>query len=186
MLIDYMPVSKSDGNQTLALQRDALWAADVPQTAIYEDLTSWRKEHRPGLHAYLKALRDGDTLLVWKLERLGRDLKHLILLIDELRQRKIGFTVLTGHGAQINTTTSNGRMIFGIFATLAEYERDLIAERTRAGLRASRAPGRPGGRLLRQSQSAQWHIVHDHSQSISGEVPSRPAAHDASKRGCAL
>lgn len=142
MLIGYVRVSKSDGSQTLTPQRDALLAANVPETAIYEDLASGRKDHRPGLEACLKALRSGDTLLVWKLDRLGRDLKHLILLIDELRQRKIGFKVLTGHGAQIDTTTSNGRMIFGIFATLAEYERELIAERTQAG----RARGRLGGR----------------------------------------
>lgn len=141
MLVGYIRVSKSDGSQTLALQRDALLAAGVPEATIYEDLASGRKDHRPGLEACRKALRDGDTLLVWKLDRLGRDLKHLILLVDELRKRKISFKVLTGHGAQIDTTTSNGRMIFGIFATLAEYERDLIVERTQAGLRAARAVG---------------------------------------------
>jgi DNA invertase Pin-like site-specific DNA recombinase len=85
MLVGYMRVSKSDGSQTLALQCDALLAAGVPEAAIYEDLASGRKDRRPGLEACLKALRGDDTLLVWKLDRLGRDLKHLIRLIDELR-----------------------------------------------------------------------------------------------------
>ena len=74
--------------------------------------------------------------MVWKLDRLGRDLKHLVTIIDDLRRREIGFKVLAGHGAQIDTTTSNGRMVFGLFATLAEYERELIVERTHAGLKS--------------------------------------------------
>lgn len=90
-----MRVSKSDGSQTLAPQRDALIEAGVDAALLYEDLASGRKDHRPGLDACLKALRAGDTLVVWKLDRLGRDLKHLVTLVDELRNRDIGFKVLT-------------------------------------------------------------------------------------------
>ena len=91
-------------------------------------------------------MQPGNTLVVWKLDRLGRDLKHLVNLVDDLRKRDIGFKVLTGQGAQIDTTTPNGRLIFGMFAALAEFERELIVERTRAGLAAARARGRKGGR----------------------------------------
>jgi DNA invertase Pin-like site-specific DNA recombinase len=146
MLIGYMRVSKSDGSQTLNLQLDALIAAGVLEDRIYQDMVSGKKEERPGLQNCLKALQPGNTLVVWKLDRLGRDLKHLVTIVDELRQRDIGFKVLTGHGAQIDTTTSNGRLVFGLFATLAEYERELIVERTHAGLIAARARGRMGGR----------------------------------------
>lgn len=146
MLIGYMRVSKNDGSQTLDLQRDALIAAGVKEERIYQDAVSGKKESRPGLQACLKALQPGNTLAVWKLDRLGRDLKHLITIIDDLRKREIGFKVLTGHGAQIDTTTPNGRLVFGLFAALAEYERELIIERTHAGLKAARARGRLGGR----------------------------------------
>ena len=146
MLIGYMRVSKSDGSQATDLQRDALIEAGVDADHIYEDLASGRKDHRPGLDAGLKALRAGDALVVWKLDRLGRDLKHLVTLVDALRKRQVGFKVLTGQGAQIDTTTPNGKLVFGIFAALAEYERELIVERTNAGLRAARARGRLGGR----------------------------------------
>jgi DNA invertase Pin-like site-specific DNA recombinase len=112
----------------------------------FQDMVSGKNEARPGLQACLKALQPGNTLIVWKLDRLGRDLKHLITIVDELRQRSIGFKVLTGHGAQIDTTTPNGRLVFGLFAALAEYERELIIERTHAGLKAARARGRMGGR----------------------------------------
>src|SRR5690606_15530462 len=122
-----------DGSQNLDLQKDALLAAGVSEDRIYQDAVSGKKEARPGLQACLKALQPGNTLVVWKLDRLGRDLKHLIILIEELRQRDIGFKVLTGHGAQIDTTTANGRLVFGLFAALAEFERELIIERTRAG-----------------------------------------------------
>jgi DNA invertase Pin-like site-specific DNA recombinase len=146
MLIGYMRVSKTDGSQTLDLQRDALLAAGINEERLYQDTVSGKKEVRPGLQACLKALQPGNTLVVWKLDRLGRDLKHLITIVDELRQRNIGFRVLTGHGAQIDTTTANGRLVFGLFAALAEYERELIIERTHAGLKAARARGRTGGR----------------------------------------
>lgn len=146
MLIGYMRVSKNDGSQTLDLQKDALLAAGVHEERLYQDMVSGKRESRPGLEACLKALQPGNTLVVWKLDRLGRDLKHLVTIIDDLRKLNIGFKVLTGHGAQIDTTTSNGRLVFGMFASLAEYERELIIERTHAGLKAARARGRMGGR----------------------------------------
>ncbi len=118
----------------------------VDPNRIYEDLASGCKDDRPGLNACLKALQPGNTLVVWKLDRLGRDLKHLVTTVDNLRARNIGLKVLAGAGAHIDTTTSNGRLFFGIFAALAEFERELIAERTHAGLVAARARGRLGGR----------------------------------------
>jgi DNA invertase Pin-like site-specific DNA recombinase len=146
MLIGYARVSKADGSQVLDLQRDALAAAGVLPERVYEDLASGRRDDRPGLAACLKALQPGNTLVLWKLDRLGRDLKHLVNTIDWLRERGIGLRVLAGAGAQIDTATANGRLFFGIFAALAEFERELIAERTRAGLAAARARGRQGGR----------------------------------------
>jgi DNA invertase Pin-like site-specific DNA recombinase len=146
MLIGYMRVSKSDGTQTLGLQRDALLAAGVTPERLYEDRASGRKDDRPGLATCLQALQPGDTLVVWKLDRLGRNLKHLVGVVEELQQRQVGFKVLTAAGVQIDTTTANGRLVFGIFAALAEFEAELIRERTRAGLAAARARGRRGGR----------------------------------------
>lgn len=146
MKIGYARVSKADGSQNLDLQRDALQKAGVPMERIYEDMTSGKKGNRPGLEACLKALRQGDILLVWKLDRLGRDLKHLVSVVQELAEKSIGFKVLTGRGADIDTTSASGKLIFGIFAALAEFERELIRERTMAGLEAARARGRKGGR----------------------------------------
>jgi DNA invertase Pin-like site-specific DNA recombinase len=154
MLIGYMRVSKSDGSQTLAPQRDALLAAGVDPARIYEDLASGRRDDRPGLAACLKALQPSNTLVLWKLDRLGRDLKHLVTTVDELRRREVGLKVLAGAGAQIDTLTANGRLFFGIFAALAEFERELIAERTRAGLAAARARGRLGGRPRKVDRGA--------------------------------
>lgn len=146
MQLGYMRVSKSDGTQTLDLQRDALNAAGIPAARLYHDLASGRHDARPGLSACLKALQPGNTLVIWKLDRLGRNLNHLVATIDDLRQRDVGLKVLTGAGATIDTTTANGRLFFGVFAAFAEFERELIAERTRAGLAAARARGRKGGR----------------------------------------
>jgi DNA invertase Pin-like site-specific DNA recombinase len=146
MLIGYVRVSKSDGSQSLDLQRDALILAGVNDERIYKDLSSGRKDDRPGLRECLKALQPGNTLVVWKLDRLGRDMKHLINTVQDLGNQDIGLKVLAGAGAQIDTTTANGRLIFGIFAALAEFESELIKERTKAGLAAARARGRMGGR----------------------------------------
>ena len=139
MLIGYVRVSKSDGTQTLEPQRDAMLAAGVDPTRIYEDLASGRHDARPGLIACLKAIQPGNTLVLWKLDRLGRDLRHLVNTVEDLRGRGVGLKVLTGAGAQIDTTTANGRLAFGIFAAFAEFERELIAERTMAGLAAARS-----------------------------------------------
>lgn len=146
MLIGYSRISKADGSQSLDLQRDALAVAGIQPDRIYEDQASGAREDRPGLEACLRALREGDVLVVWKLDRLGRTLTHLVNTVRGLSDRGVGLRVLTGQGAEIDTTTSAGRMIFGIFATLAEFERDLIRERTMAGLEAARARGRKGGR----------------------------------------
>lgn len=146
MLIGYMRVSKVDGSQSLDLQRDSLVQAGVDPNNIYEDLASGKRDDRPGFASCLKALRRGDTLVVWKLDRLGRDLRNLVNTVHDLTARDIGVKVLTGHGASIDTTMPAGKMVFGIFAALAEYERELTIERTVAGLSAARARGRVGGR----------------------------------------
>ena len=145
MLLGYMRVSKADGSQVLDLQRDALLAAGIADGHLYEDLASGRRDDRPGLLACVKALRKGDALVVWKLDRLGRDLRHLVNLVHDLTVRGVGLKVLTGEGAAIDTTTAAGKLVFGIFAALAEFERALITERTRAGIAAARARGRNGG-----------------------------------------
>jgi DNA invertase Pin-like site-specific DNA recombinase len=146
VLVGYMRVSKADGSQTTDLQRDALMAAGLDADSLYEDRASGKKDDRPQLAACLKALRHEDTLVVWKLDRLGRDLRHLVNIVHGLTERGIGLKVLTGQGAAIDTTTASGKLVFGIFAALAEFERELISERTLAGLASARARGRNGGR----------------------------------------
>ncbi len=146
MLVGYVRVSKADGSQVTDLQRDALLAAGVDANHIYEDAASGKRDDRPGLAVCLKALREGDTLIVWKLDRLGRDLRHLVNTVDDLAKAGIGFKVLAGQGAGMDTTTPNGKLVFSVFAGLAEFERSLIVERTKAGLAAARARGRCGGR----------------------------------------
>jgi DNA invertase Pin-like site-specific DNA recombinase len=146
MLIGYARVSKADGSQVLDLQRDALIEAGVSRKRLYEDRASGKSDDRPNLEACLKALREGDVLVVWKLDRLGRDLRHLVNTVQNLADRGIGFKVLAGQGADIDTTTAGGKLIFAIFAALAEFERELIRERTQSGLAAARARGRIGGR----------------------------------------
>jgi DNA invertase Pin-like site-specific DNA recombinase len=153
MKIGYARVSKADGSQSLDLQIDALIAEEILENNIYQDEASGKKEERIGLENCLKSLREGDTLVVWKLDRLGRSLKHLVNVVQDLTNRKIGFKVLTGQGANIDTTTANGKLIFGIFAALAEFERELIRERTMAGLKAARARGRKGGRKFQLTKS---------------------------------
>lgn len=151
MLIGYMRVSTID--QTMDLQQDALISAGVAVLDIYSDKASGKKNDRPGLDGCLRVLRTGDTLVVWKLDRLGRSLQHLVSTVQQLADRGVGFKVLTGHGADIYTTTAAGKLVFGIFAALAEFERELISERTRAGLAAARARGRKGGRKPRLSET---------------------------------
>lgn len=139
MDIGYARVSTAD--QTLSLQQDALNAAGCVR--VFADTTSGAATARPGLDAALDYVRAGDTLVVWRLDRLGRSLRHLLETVQHLEAREIGFRSLT---EQIDTTTSSGRLIFHIFASLAEFERALIRERTQAGLAAARARGRKGGR----------------------------------------
>jgi len=116
----------------------------VTKELIFTDKASGVKHQRPGLDACLKELRDGDVLLVWRLDRLGRSVRHLVTLIDQLRERNVGFRSVCD-GA-IDTTTPSGELIFHVFSALAQFERRLIQERTNAGLAAARARGRSGGR----------------------------------------
>src|SRR5436305_5092149 len=139
MLIGYARVSTQD--QTLSLQKDAL--EKIGCTKIFTDVISGAKAERKGLEEALHYVREGDTLVVWRLDRLGRSLKHLIEVVTDLEKRGIGFKSLTEN---IDTTTSGGKLIFHIFGALAEFERNLIRERTQAGLQAARARGRFGGR----------------------------------------
>ena len=141
-LIGYARVSTN--SQELRLQLDALQKAGVAKGDIYRDKVSGSKSARPGLDQCLKVLRPGDTLLVWRLDRLGRSLRHLIDLVEDLRQRQVGFRSL--QDGAIDTTTASGELIFHIFTALAQFERRLIQERTKAGLTAARARGRNGGR----------------------------------------
>jgi DNA invertase Pin-like site-specific DNA recombinase len=139
MLIGYARVSTQD--QTLNLQKDAL--EKIGCEKIFTDTASGAKAERKGLEDALEYVREGDILVVWRLDRLGRSLKHLIETITELNNRNIGFKSLTEN---IDTTTSGGKLVFHIFGALAEFERDIIRERTQAGLLAARARGRKGGR----------------------------------------
>src|SRR5205823_5211771 len=139
MLVGYARVSTSD--QTLNLQKDAL--EKIGCIKIFTDIISGSTTERQGLDDTLSFVREGDTLVVWRLDRLGRSLKHLIETITNLNNRKIGFKSIQEN---IDTTTSGGKLIFHIFGALAEFERDIIKERTQAGLQAARARGRLGGR----------------------------------------
>ncbi|MCS7530851.1 recombinase family protein [Pseudomonas aeruginosa] len=138
-LIGYARVSTAD--QSASLQTDALSRAGCER--VFDDVVSGGKAERPGLTAALAYLRNGDVLVVWRLDRLGRSLPHLIETIGALEARGIGFRSLT---ESIDTTTPGGRLIFHVFGALGQFERDLIRERTRAGLAAASARGRKGGR----------------------------------------
>lgn len=139
MIIGYARVSTQDQNPQL--QRDALEEAGCEQ--IFEERVTGTKRERPELQACLRTLRDGDTLVVWKLDRLARSLKDLVELIHELNERGVGFRSLT---EAIDTTSAGGKLVFHIFGALAEFEHSLIRERTLAGLASARARGRKGGR----------------------------------------
>jgi DNA invertase Pin-like site-specific DNA recombinase len=167
MHIGYMPIGYarvSTTEQTLDLQLDSLKQAGCSK--IFTDTASGAKTERKGLEEALSYLRSGDTLVVWRLDRLGRSLRHLIEVVTGLEQRGIGFKSLTEN---IDTTTSGGKLIFHIFGALAEFERDIIRERTQAGLAAARARGRKGGRpqaltpkqqvMLRQLYDSKTHSI---------------------------
>jgi DNA invertase Pin-like site-specific DNA recombinase len=145
MLLGYARVSTQD--QTLDLQTDALTRAGCEK--IFTDTTSGAKAERPGLQDAMNHLRAGDTLVVWRLDRLGRTLKHLIATVSDLSEQGIGFKSLQEN---MDTTTSGGKLIFHIFGALAEFEREVIRERTNAGLQAARARGRLGGRPTIESR----------------------------------
>jgi DNA invertase Pin-like site-specific DNA recombinase len=139
VLIGYIRVSTND--QNIDLQRNALQGADCEQ--IFADKITGTSTERPGLNRALRVLSPGDTLVVWKLDRLGRSVRHLITLVEDLKSRGIHFRSLTD---SIDTSTSMGRFFFHVMSALAEMERELIVERTRAGLAAAREQGRIGGR----------------------------------------
>ena len=148
MLIGYARVSTDE--QNLDLQRDALLKAGVAAKDIYTDKVTGVKAERPGLQAALSHLREGDTFVVWRLDRLGRSLKHLIETVTTLKEHGVAFKSLTEN---IDTSTATGTLVFQIFGALAEFERNLITERTVAGLDAARARGRTGGRPRRNPDS---------------------------------
>ena len=139
MFIGYARVSTHE--QTLDLQRDALYKAGCEK--IFTDTVSGTKAERKGLSEALSHLREGDTLVVWRLDRLGRSLRHLIDTITAIDERGVGFKSLTEN---IDTTTSGGKLVFHIFGALAEFEREIIRERTQAGLASARSRGKVGGR----------------------------------------
>lgn len=147
MKIGYVRVSTKD--QSVEMQVDALKKAGCEQ--IHEEIASGAKTARPILDEIMRNIREEDTLVVWKLDRLGRNLAHLIQLTSKLTEKKAGFISLND---PVDTTTAQGRFAFGIFASLAEFERELIQERTQAGLKSARARGRKGGRPKGLSQSA--------------------------------
>jgi DNA invertase Pin-like site-specific DNA recombinase len=143
MLVGYVRISTADDRQSTDLQRDAMLSAGVDERNIHEDKASGARDDRPGLKACLEFLRPEDVLIVWKLDRLGRSLPHLIEIVGGLRARGVGFRSLT---ESIDTTTAMGEFLFHVFGALAQYERSLIKERVLAGLEAAKRTGRVGGR----------------------------------------
>jgi DNA invertase Pin-like site-specific DNA recombinase len=143
MLVGYMRVSTDGDRQVLDLQHDALLAAGVDERHLFEDHASGSRGDRTGLAKALAFLRPGDCLVVWKLDRLGRSLPHLLTTVNDLKERGIAFRSLT---EQMDTTTPQGELLFHVFGALAQFERSLTQERVRAGLAAARRRGRRGGR----------------------------------------
>lgn len=143
MLIGYMRVSSENDRQVFDLQHDALIKAGVDARHIFQDKASGARDNRKGLQEALEYLKEGDCLIVWKLDRLGRSLSHLITIIEDLKKRNIGFKSLT---EQMDTTTPHGEFLFSVFGALAQYERALTKERIIAGLQAAKQRGKTGGR----------------------------------------
>jgi len=143
MLIGYMRVSSENDRQSTDLQKDALLTAGIDPRHLFEDKASGAKDKRPGLQKALEFLHSGDCLVVWKLDRLGRSLAHLLDIISALRLRGVAFRSLTEH---IDTTTAHGELLFHLFGSLAQYERALTRERIMAGILAAKSRGRKGGR----------------------------------------
>jgi DNA invertase Pin-like site-specific DNA recombinase len=145
MLVGYMRVSSDSDRQSTNLQRDALLAAGVDVRHLFEDRASGAKDDRPGLAKTLAFIQPGDVLVVWKLDRLGRSLSHLLAIVNTLRERKVAFRSLT---EGMDTSTASGELLFHVFGALAQYERALTRERVIAGLAAAKRRGRVGGRPL--------------------------------------
>lgn len=143
MLIGYMRVSSDSDRQSTDLQRDALLAVGVDARHLYEDRASGAKDDRSGLAKALEFVRPGDVLVVWKLDRLGRSLSHLLAIVNALKEKQVAFRSLT---EGMDTTTASGELLFHVFGALAQYERALIQERVVAGLAAAKRRGRIGGR----------------------------------------
>jgi DNA invertase Pin-like site-specific DNA recombinase len=166
-LVGYARVSTSE--QEVELQLDALRQAGCANEHIFIDKASGARSERPGLDACLRLLKPGDTLLVWRLDRLGRSMPHLVMLIEELLGKGIGFRSLCD--GVIDTTTASGELIFNLFSALAQFERRLIQERTKAGLSAARARGRKGGRKPISSDDPRVQMAkrmyHNHGMSIN-------------------
>ena len=143
MLVGYMRVSSDSDRQITDLQRDALLAAGIDARHLFEDHASGTKNDRTGLAQALQFVRPGDVLVVWKLDRLGRSLSHLLAIVTSLKDKQVAFRSLT---ESMDTTTASGELLFHMFGALAQYERALIQERVVAGLAAARRRGRIGGR----------------------------------------
>jgi DNA invertase Pin-like site-specific DNA recombinase len=165
-LIGYARVSTSD--QELQVQINALKQAGCKKKDIYTDLASGAKSPRPSLDQCLNELGKGDTLIVWRLDRLGRSIHHLISLIDELQQRGVGFRSLCD--AAIDTTSASGELIFNVFSSLAQFERRLIQERTQTGLKAAKAQNRKGGRNPTSVDDPKVQLVKKMSENTSISV----------------
>ncbi len=165
MKVGYTRISTQDQNQDMQL--DALKNAGCEK--FFSDKASGAKSDRPGLNEALEFLRPRDCLVVWKLDRLGRNLKHLIEVVEDLKSKKIGFMSLQDG---FDTTTNGGKFVFQIFGAMAEFERDLIRERTKAGLDAARARGRTGGRKekLNATQVAALKTMYDSKKHSLGEI----------------
>lgn len=182
MKVGYARVSTVD--QHLRMQEDALKSAGCKE--IFQDIASGAKTARPGLEDALAYVREGDTIVVWKLDRLGRSIQHLIQTVKNLSNKNIGFQSLQEN---IDTTTSSGKLIFHIFSALAEFEKDLIAERTKAGLKAARVRGKMGGRppLLDNRQINRMIEMYDEGKNTVAEICkiydiSRPSFYNYLKR----
>jgi len=166
-LLGYMRISTT--SQRFDLQRDALLAAGGAERYLYQDTASGMKQARPGLLACLKALHAGDTLVVWRLDRLARSLLHLMEVAADLDQQRIALRVLEGPFAHMDTSTSEGKLLFSLLGAFAEFERALIQERVVAGLAAARARGHHGGRRpkLTQAQQREATMLHHGGMTVT-------------------
>lgn len=160
--VGYMRVSTADGSQKLDMQETALIEAGVSPNKIYSDMASGASDDREGLKYLLKSLNPGDTVVVWKLDRLGRNVKYLVNVIDELIKKNVSLEILTGACHGVNMTTPEGRMFFHMAATFAQFERDLIRERIVAGIAEAKRRGRKSGRKFKFSNAdidTAYHLI---------------------------